>query len=128
MDDAKVKEKGVKLTFGPCDTEQKSAVSGAGTNDYGAFTVKGVYDQSTNMLVCTKKYDSAGSDEDDDAEFNALPAAEEGEAQALEDEANMPIEELMKRYRQQGADNDEPAEPATKKQKVESDEEQYDEF
>lgn len=133
-DDKKIKEKGVKMTFGPPDgATKKSAVTGGGTNEYGAFTVKGEYDQSTKTLQCTKKY-IVDDDEDDDADFEAAEPAEEGEALALADEANMPIEELMKRYGRApdgsslGGGGDEPAEPPAKKQKVVEEEEQYDEF
>jgi hypothetical protein len=97
MDEQKVKEKGVKLTFGPCNDKHKSVVSGGGTNDYGPFTVKGEYDQSNNTLTCTKKYQN-NDDSDDDADFEAAEAPEEGEAAALANEADMPIEQLMAMY------------------------------
>ena len=131
MEDQKIKEKGMKLTFGPCNDDQKSEVTGTGTNEYGEFTMKGTYDQSTSTLQCTKQYaGDDNEDEDDDAAFDEAEAPEDGEAQALEDEANMPIEELMKRYRRgpDGGSTSPAEEPAAKKQKVDDEEEQYDEF
>ena len=119
-DPLKVKEKGVRLDFKSLG-EGAFAVSGGGTNQYGDFALKGTYDVASKLLICSKIYAGADESESDDDDADDL-AAEEGEVDDLADEANMPIEELMKRYKRDGNgggggdDDDEP--PAKKRPKV----------
>lgn len=117
--DVKVKEKGIKLAFkaGGGDT---LAVSGGGENEFGEFSLRGSYDPSSRSLECRKAYlYAAGSDDEDDDEIDS-DAAEENVAEeisGLEDDANMPIEELRAKYAalEEAALREEAGEPAAKK-------------
>ncbi|KAH8068680.1 hypothetical protein JL721_6541 [Aureococcus anophagefferens] len=84
--DAKVKEKGVQLKFGP-----GGAVSGGGENEFGEFSLKGAYDAATKQLVCRKAYLYANDDDDDDDIDSDAPEENYGdELAALNDEAEIP--------------------------------------
>ena len=115
--DAKVKEKGVQLKFGP-----GGAVSGGGENEFGEFSLKGAYDAATKQLVCRKAYLYANDDDDDDDIDSDAPEENYGdELAALNDEAEIPVEELMRRYKaMEEAEAAEAAgEPAKKKARAE---------
>ena len=95
--DAKVKEKGLKLTFA-----SDGKVSGGGENEFGEFSLKGAYDAAAKTMTLRKAYLYQGEDDDEDDDEIDSDAAEEDygdELAALNDEAEIPVEELMKRYK-----------------------------
>ena len=109
----KVREKGVELKFVASKGDKSSlAVTGTGENDFGAFTLRGTYTIASQRLECSKFYASNADDEeddDDDLDPDAVDDNYDDELAGLNEEQDMPIEELMKRY---GKTQDEP--PAKK--------------
>ena len=133
----KIKEKDVEVTFSVVEGDPTTfKVEGKGSNDFGAFTIEGTYKcsggEGSNPMVTNKKYVPVGGDggdfddeASDDDEMSDAEEAEYGELVALNEEANMSVEELRKRYYGGGGgDNDEDeeaAKPAAKKSKVVAD-------
>ena len=133
----KIKEKDVEITFSAVEGDATSfKVQGNGINDFGAFTIEGTYKSAggdgSNPLVTNKKYVPIGGDDgdfddeaSDDDEMSDAEEAEYGELVALNEEANMSVEELRKRYYGGGGgdddDDEEAAKPAAKKSKVVAD-------
>ena len=134
----KIKEKDVEITFSAVEGDATSfKVQGNGINDFGAFTIEGTYKSTggdgSNPLVTNKKYVPIGGDDgdfddeaSDDDEMSDAEEAEYGELVALNEEANMSVEELRKRYYGGGGggdddDDEEAAKPAAKKSKVVAD-------
>lgn len=110
-----------KTTDEPKDSGNKSfLVKGKGHNEYGAFTLDGTYsveepkestgesDSVTVIITCKKRYSVSKSSnghksdeyysEEEEDEYNADEAADFDEIIALNEEANMSVEELRKRY------------------------------
>ncbi|KAJ1453050.1 hypothetical protein M885DRAFT_567978 [Pelagophyceae sp. CCMP2097] len=98
---------GVVLIFEAGPALSDFAVSGHGANDYGDFVLKGTYSVLTRRLDLTKTYgagaESDNADDADDDEAFDKDAGEDGdyadELAGLQEEQDMPVEELMKRYR-----------------------------
>ena len=136
----KIKEKDVEVTFSVVEGDPSSfKVEGKGINDFGAFTIEGTYKSSgsegSNPLVSNKEYVPVGGDDgdfddeaSDDDEMSDAEEAEYGELVALNEEANMSVEELRKRYYGGGGgggddddDEEDAKKPAAKKSKVVAD-------
>lgn len=132
----KIKERDVEVTFSiKQDKEEEFDVNGKGSNEFGAFSIDGNYTYSKDQgikVVCSKKYipvasgaDDFDDDDDDDDEMSDAAEADYGELVALNEEAEMSVEELRKRYYGGNADGDKP--PTPKKAKIAAAEESDDE-
>jgi hypothetical protein len=104
---SKIKEKGVELTFtGVAGKEGKRwTVSGKGLNDFGAFTLVGEYrfkDENDNKLHLEKVYTPSRNDEGDsdsaDDDFDETGGADAEELAGLDEDANLSIDELKRKY------------------------------
>mmetsp|Transcript_17703 Transcript_17703/g.21475 ORF Transcript_17703/g.21475 Transcript_17703/m.21475 type:complete len:209 (-) Transcript_17703:262-888(-) len=126
----KVPEKKVKLKFVKIDDAEMFEVEGTGSNKFGEFKLQGKYDPKSNKMALEKEYKQAEDDEDEDGEFNADVYDEEEDEQIdddgddidkseelakLNEEANMSVEELRKRYYGGSAANEEASEGSSSK-------------
>jgi hypothetical protein len=134
----KIKERNVEITFSrgasSKNTEDSKTflVKGQGTNDFGIFSIEGIYRPvSPFSLTVSKRYGSNPVDDDydsEDIEGDEGDAADMGELMGLHEEANLSVEELRKRYYggdsgEAGNDDDAPVASA-KKQKYEDDDDE----
>eukprot|EP00631_Chrysoreinhardia_giraudii_P008844 CAMPEP_0197413382 /NCGR_PEP_ID=MMETSP1170-20131217/260_1 /TAXON_ID=54406 /ORGANISM="Sarcinochrysis sp, Strain CCMP770" /LENGTH=254 /DNA_ID=CAMNT_0042939945 /DNA_START=26 /DNA_END=789 /DNA_ORIENTATION=- len=94
-DDAKIREKGVTLTFSSED-DGTFSVAGGGSNDFGEFRLSGTYSTHDKSLTVTKQY--LTNADDDEIEPEAFDDDYDDELAGLKEEQDMPIEELAKRY------------------------------
>mmetsp|Transcript_25408 Transcript_25408/g.82171 ORF Transcript_25408/g.82171 Transcript_25408/m.82171 type:complete len:215 (+) Transcript_25408:325-969(+) len=100
-DVVKIREKGVRLSFEATDDPDLFVVAGNGANDYGDFTVKGLYSAAKRQLDCTKTYggaDDKQDDDDDELDEADIDDDYDDELAGLHEEQDMPLEELAKRY------------------------------
>ena len=119
----KVKERDVELIFsqgvpmkkGEKDESKKEAcfvVKGKGSNDFGAFSLEGIYCPKpegkvggSHPLTCSKRYGFASGskrgrdyDSEEDYEISGDEAADMTELVGLADDNEMSVEELRKKY------------------------------
>ncbi|GMI15374.1 hypothetical protein TrLO_g6718 [Triparma laevis f. longispina] len=104
---SKVPEEGVTLKFDviPGKEGKRWTVNGEGTNQFGAFKLVGEYRSKGlaegNKMNFEKKYDEVEEDFEGessaDEDFDDDDKADEDELNALDEEANLSIEELRKR-------------------------------
>jgi hypothetical protein len=119
----KIKERDVTINFkktGP----SSYLIKGKGTNDFGIFRIEGNYQSrpankdKIHWLQCKKVYGSGDEEyDDDDISDEDDNIADEEELNGLEEDAQLSVEELRKKY-QQAASNSEEKPPAAKKQKT----------
>lgn len=149
------KEEGTeKATINSSNCMSKTfKVKGRGFNEYGGFTLEGTYkvsqpkessDSQENpsvIITCDKRYSvekssnghkrkrsgSYDDESDEDDVYHADEAADYDEIIALNEEAEMSVEELRKRYLSAGATDERKVSPANKKPKTDdlSDDDEY---
>ena len=142
----KIKERDVTLTFavspdnGPDANGtdnikvKKYVVNGKGCNDFGTFTINGIYDPTAKAesnaedaesysLICNKKYVRADDeskqnkkrrrdyDSEEDYDFDGDEGADFNELIGLHEEADLSVEELRKRYYGNGSADNNDSEP-----------------
>ena len=105
----KVEETDVELSFTePAPSKTMYDVVGKGRNNFGIFKLSGKFDPAKCRLAVEKEYEppgdadfqavSDGDDAEDEIEDDGDDIDKEAELAALKAEANLPVEELRKRY------------------------------
>jgi hypothetical protein len=142
LDHRKIKEKGVELVFRHTHNDDdndndndKYQVTGKGTNEFGNFTLEGIYtppspssSKKEYWLQCQKHYQAIVNDDDDDDADSVIPSDSEEEdpqeLNELQQDAQLSVEQLRNKYYSGGNDGDgdddefDNKPPATKKQKL----------
>eukprot|EP00526_Cylindrotheca_closterium_P016467 CAMPEP_0113651938 /NCGR_PEP_ID=MMETSP0017_2-20120614/27706_1 /TAXON_ID=2856 /ORGANISM="Cylindrotheca closterium" /LENGTH=330 /DNA_ID=CAMNT_0000564685 /DNA_START=175 /DNA_END=1167 /DNA_ORIENTATION=- /assembly_acc=CAM_ASM_000147 len=105
----KIKEKGVELVLTK-DKKEKNTyqVMGTGTNEFGAFALKGTYTpnskEKTYWLQCEKFYGGLPSNDMSDDEIDSEDEQKDAlELNDLQEDAELTVEELQQKYYGGGA-------------------------
>lgn len=113
----KIEENGILLRFTePKSKEKMYDVVGTGENTFGKFKLVGKYDKERCRLAVEKEYlqsedddfqeYSEGEDAEDEIDEDGDDIDKQAELAALREEANMPVEELRKRYLEKSKEQD----------------------
>lgn len=114
----KVEETDIEMTFvEPAASKSMYDVQGIGKNNFGSFKLAGKYDPAKCRLAVEKEYEapadadfqdfSDGDDAEDEIEDDGDDIDKDAELAALKAEANLPVEELRKRYMSGAKDKEE---------------------